>query len=74
MPINSVVDLELGSGIDELNSFSIPKRRDYPGPNIRLSRTGSMLLSCVADPGSVISELNSFSIPKPRDYPGTNIR
>jgi hypothetical protein len=23
-----------GFGMDELNRFSIPKRRDYPGPNI----------------------------------------
>jgi hypothetical protein len=31
--INGVPDP--GFGIDELNSFSIPKPRQYPGPNIR---------------------------------------
>jgi hypothetical protein len=35
MLLSSVVEPDPGSGIAELNSFSIPKPRDYPGPNIR---------------------------------------
>ncbi len=33
--ISRVADQDPGYGIDELNSFSFPKPRDYPGPNIR---------------------------------------
>ncbi len=36
MLVSSVADLV--SEIEELNSFSIPKPRDYPGPNIRYAR------------------------------------